>query len=180
MSPFAPAYTKRKTVLKRFRNYCGLINLARGGFPWEKTTKGEVASVYTNCDTAYSGFLLRSGKERNRIPPGAKRYFRFRSGYQGHRIRVDPHMGCGSSSTLHVCLYLIHSSRLADCCKQCWRSLENYNSGCRPAASEIRSSPMVRVFAIASASGIWVISVPRSTTSRPNCPSCTRSMAADP
>jgi hypothetical protein len=38
--------------LERFRNYCGLIKVARSGFPWEKTTKGDVASVYTNCETA--------------------------------------------------------------------------------------------------------------------------------
>jgi hypothetical protein len=28
---------------KRFRNYCGLIKVARSGFPWEKTTKSDVA-----------------------------------------------------------------------------------------------------------------------------------------
>jgi hypothetical protein len=38
--------------LERFRNYCGLIKVARSGFPWEKTTKGDGASVYTNCETA--------------------------------------------------------------------------------------------------------------------------------
>jgi hypothetical protein len=37
---------------KRFRNYCGLIKIAGSGFPWEKTTKGDVTSVYTNCETA--------------------------------------------------------------------------------------------------------------------------------
>ena len=42
--------------LERFRNYRGLIKVARSGFPWEKTTKGDVASVYTNCETA-----LKSG-----------------------------------------------------------------------------------------------------------------------
>jgi hypothetical protein len=39
-------------ALKRFRNYCGLIKIARSGFPWEKTTKRSVASVYANCETA--------------------------------------------------------------------------------------------------------------------------------
>ena len=29
-----------------------LIRVARSGFPWEKTTKGDVASIYTNCETA--------------------------------------------------------------------------------------------------------------------------------
>ena len=38
--------------LKRFRNYCGLIKIVRSGFPWEKTTKGSLASVYTNRETA--------------------------------------------------------------------------------------------------------------------------------
>src|ERR1700689_736304 len=30
-------------ILKRFRNYGGFIKVARSGFPWEKTTKGDVA-----------------------------------------------------------------------------------------------------------------------------------------
>ena len=30
----------------------GLIKIARSGFPWEKTTKRSLASVYTNCETA--------------------------------------------------------------------------------------------------------------------------------
>src|ERR1700689_1441110 len=42
----------RSRVLERFRNYCGLIKVARIGFPWEKTTTGDVASVYTDCETA--------------------------------------------------------------------------------------------------------------------------------
>jgi hypothetical protein len=29
--------------LKRFRNYCGLINIAGSSYPWEKTTKSDVA-----------------------------------------------------------------------------------------------------------------------------------------
>jgi hypothetical protein len=39
-------------LLEQFRNYCGLIKVARCGFPWEKTTKRALASVYTNCETA--------------------------------------------------------------------------------------------------------------------------------
>ena len=39
-------------MLKRFHSYLGLIQTARSGFPQEKTTKGSVASVYTNCATA--------------------------------------------------------------------------------------------------------------------------------
>jgi hypothetical protein len=39
-------------IVKRFRNSCCLIKVARSGFPWQKTTKGDMASVYTNCDTA--------------------------------------------------------------------------------------------------------------------------------
>src|SRR6202789_3044581 len=39
-------------VLEQFRNYCGLIKIARCGFLWEKTTKRPIASVYTNCETA--------------------------------------------------------------------------------------------------------------------------------
>jgi hypothetical protein len=34
--------------LEHFRNYCGLIKIARIGFPWQKTTKGAFASVHTN------------------------------------------------------------------------------------------------------------------------------------
>ena len=77
-------------------------------------------------------------------------------------------------------LYLLHSSTLTVEIMAAFLPLDGYNSGCSPAARAIKSSPMVRVFAIASSSGMWVISVPRSTTSRPNLPSCTRSMAADP
>jgi hypothetical protein len=36
----------------QFRNYRGLMKIVRGGFPWEKTTKWPIASVYTNCETA--------------------------------------------------------------------------------------------------------------------------------
>ena len=50
--------------LEQFRNYCGLKKIARCGFPWEKTTKRPVASVYTNCETARAlagtGLLPRS------------------------------------------------------------------------------------------------------------------------
>jgi hypothetical protein len=77
-------------------------------------------------------------------------------------------------------LYLSHSSALTVEIISASATPIGYNSGCKPAARAIKSSPMVRVFAIASSSGIWVISVPRSTTSRPNLPSCTRSIAADP
>ena len=42
----------RSRVLERFRNYCGLIKVARSGFPWEKTTTGDLASVHTNCEAA--------------------------------------------------------------------------------------------------------------------------------
>ena len=45
--------------LRRCRNYCGLIKIARSGFPWEKTTKRALASVYTNCETAKGGQLMR-------------------------------------------------------------------------------------------------------------------------
>ena len=44
--------TPHNSSLEQFRNYCGVIKVARSGFPWEKTTKGDVASVYTNCETA--------------------------------------------------------------------------------------------------------------------------------
>jgi hypothetical protein len=40
--------------LQHFRNYCGPIKVARCGFPWEKTTERPVASVCTNCETAYA------------------------------------------------------------------------------------------------------------------------------
>ena len=36
----------------QFRKYCGLVEIARCGFPWEKTTKRPTASVYTICETA--------------------------------------------------------------------------------------------------------------------------------
>src|ERR1700684_1510921 len=45
-------WRSRRWRLKQFRNYCGLIRIARSGFPWEKTTKMPVASLYTHCETA--------------------------------------------------------------------------------------------------------------------------------
>jgi hypothetical protein len=39
----APIELSNINVFKRFRNYCGLIKVARSGFPWEKTTKGDMA-----------------------------------------------------------------------------------------------------------------------------------------
>jgi hypothetical protein len=48
----------RGAGLKQFRNYGGLVKVARSGFPWEKTTKGPVASVYTNCETVFAGSYL--------------------------------------------------------------------------------------------------------------------------
>jgi hypothetical protein len=44
--------------LEQFRNYCGLIKIARCGFLWEKTTKMHIASVYTNCETAVGGMRI--------------------------------------------------------------------------------------------------------------------------
>jgi hypothetical protein len=41
-----------RSASKRFRNYWGLVRVARSGFPWEKTTKRSLALVYTNCETA--------------------------------------------------------------------------------------------------------------------------------
>src|SRR6202167_3352144 len=42
----------------RFRNYGGLIKIARSGFPWEKTTKRPTSSVYTNCETALASVAV--------------------------------------------------------------------------------------------------------------------------
>src|SRR6202167_2217805 len=42
----------------RFRNYGGLIKIARSGFPWEKTTKRPTSSVYTNCETALASEVV--------------------------------------------------------------------------------------------------------------------------
>jgi hypothetical protein len=64
--------------LRQFRNYRGLIKIARCGFPWQKTTKRPVASVYTDCETAitparlpgegsFSGALYRQHREYNSL-----------------------------------------------------------------------------------------------------------------
>jgi probable addiction module antidote protein len=60
-----------RVLLERFRNYCGLIKVARSGFPWEKTTKGDMASVYTNCETALIA-LRRIAEARGGIAKVAK------------------------------------------------------------------------------------------------------------
>jgi hypothetical protein len=44
--------------LRRFRNDCDLIKVARGGFLWEKTTKGFFASAYTHREIAIALLLL--------------------------------------------------------------------------------------------------------------------------
>jgi hypothetical protein len=41
--------------LQHFRNLCFAIEVARCGFPWEKTTKRPVASISTNCETSLHG-----------------------------------------------------------------------------------------------------------------------------
>jgi membrane-associated protease RseP (regulator of RpoE activity) len=43
--------------LEQFRKYCGMVKIARCGFPWEKTTKRSMASVYTICETAMAVVL---------------------------------------------------------------------------------------------------------------------------
>ena len=53
-------------ALRRFRNYCGPRKIAKAGFPWEKTTKGDVASVYTNCETAVAA--APQGKDQTQSP----------------------------------------------------------------------------------------------------------------
>ena len=72
------------TALRQFRNYCGLIKIARCGFPWKKTTKRPIASVYTYCETALGGelkrgvFLLCCYQHRQigiRVFPGGKKGF---------------------------------------------------------------------------------------------------------
>jgi len=42
----------KKVLLEQFRKYVGLERIARCGFPWEKTTKRPMASVYSVCETA--------------------------------------------------------------------------------------------------------------------------------
>jgi hypothetical protein len=42
----------RSCPLERFQNYSGLKKIARGGFPWKKTTRAFSASIYTYCETA--------------------------------------------------------------------------------------------------------------------------------
>jgi hypothetical protein len=48
--------TERATFirLRQFRNYYGLMKIARCGFPWKKTTNRPIASVYSNCETAFA------------------------------------------------------------------------------------------------------------------------------
>ena len=53
--------------LEQYRNYCGLKKIARCGFPWEKTTKRPVASVYTYCETALDRIGYRSRPKPLRV-----------------------------------------------------------------------------------------------------------------
>ena len=43
----------RSCPQERFQNYFGLKKIARGGFPWKKTTKAFSASIYTYCEAAF-------------------------------------------------------------------------------------------------------------------------------
>jgi hypothetical protein len=66
--------------LERFRNYCGPIKVARSGFLWEKTTKGDVASVYTYCETAVVEQLVRAVPQQATVTvfrPAATFHLRF-------------------------------------------------------------------------------------------------------
>jgi outer membrane protein insertion porin family len=49
-------------MVKQFRNYCELRKIARCGFPREKTTKGPVAAVDTNCETARGRVRTKAGQ----------------------------------------------------------------------------------------------------------------------
>ena len=59
-----------RPYLEQFRNYCGLIKIARSGFPWEKTTKRPIASVYTNCGTALIHREARIPLQQRGLYPG--------------------------------------------------------------------------------------------------------------
>jgi len=52
---------QEKVRFKQFRNYCGLIRIARCGFHWKKTTKRPIASAsfYANCEIAVAGWGLQ-------------------------------------------------------------------------------------------------------------------------
>jgi Carboxypeptidase regulatory-like domain len=57
--------------LREFRNYRGRIKIARCGFPWKKTARRPVASVYTNCETALPA--PRNGLQWRRLQLRARR-----------------------------------------------------------------------------------------------------------
>ena len=46
------SFCRKRRVLKWFRDHCRSLKIARSGFRREKTKKGDVTSVYTNCETA--------------------------------------------------------------------------------------------------------------------------------
>jgi hypothetical protein len=54
--------TEQSSRSKQFRNYRGLIRIARCGFLWEKTTKRSIASLYTNCETALVAQAFGEGR----------------------------------------------------------------------------------------------------------------------
>ena len=63
--------------LKHFRNYRAPIKVARCGFPWEKTTKRPVASVYTHCESAYGDSCCPQAAHAGArmLPTGVIRHF---------------------------------------------------------------------------------------------------------
>lgn len=55
------------TTTRAFRNYCGLIEVARSVFLGGKSTNGAVASVCTNCETAVGVLFCWQVKTPNKL-----------------------------------------------------------------------------------------------------------------
>jgi Carboxypeptidase regulatory-like domain/TonB dependent receptor len=81
--------------LTQIRNYCGRVEIARCGFPWEKTTKRPIASLNTNYEAAltqFAGSIKVSNLQQ--FPPSFAQHSTF-AGYFNAEHEIAHHWNLG-------------------------------------------------------------------------------------
>jgi hypothetical protein len=77
---------KRFSPIEVVRNYCGMIRIARCGFPWEKTTKRPVASRISCAEHSLRASCAAFFTESRMQFGGANKLYR-KSGFGLHQLR---------------------------------------------------------------------------------------------
>jgi hypothetical protein len=91
---------------RQFRNYGGLIKIARCGLPWEKTTKWPIASIDTNRETALAlavGAIVRAAASQDHAANRCSAYQAWLPGAE-----IDPMLEleeAGYASRVHIIRY---------------------------------------------------------------------------